>query len=114
MRYIVQSAQSRALLDLVYTEILCDVRGISDQKFKIFPNPTTGIATIQLNDKALYISRINVLNILGEKVRSFDVYKEASGSDNFSIDLTSLSEGTYFIDVMSSDRAFYSTVILVK
>ena len=90
------------------------VKDLDTKKFKIFPNPTAGIATIQLDDKALYISQINVLNILGKKVRTFDVYKEASGSDNFSIDLTSLSEGTYFIDVMSSDRSFYSTVILVK
>jgi hypothetical protein len=91
-----------------------EMKELDPKKFKLFPNPTAGSVTIQLDDKALFISQINVLNVLGEQVKSFDVYKEVYSTDNLSVDLNSLAEGTYFINVMSNDKSFYSSIILVK
>ena len=75
----------------------CSSTGIQDLEaenaYSFFPNPTSGIITIQKND-ASFSQNIFVHDVLGNIVMKVDV--DAS-LNNITIDLSSLMHGCYFI-----------------
>ncbi len=61
----------------------------------IFPNPTSGILTIRYEDTANPVRDIFVFNILGQRVQKINV--PDAQSDYYSVDLTGLPKGIYFV-----------------
>ncbi len=81
---------------MVYNGINCDIvvevnMGVNDiniSKINIFPNPTESILNIQ---SEIEISNIVIINMLGQKL--------LSNINQSSIDVSSLTSGTYFITI---------------
>jgi len=81
---------------MVYNGINCDIAvevnmGVNDiniSKINIFPNPTESILNIQ---SEIEISNIVIINMLGQKL--------LSNINQSSIDVSSLTRGTYFITI---------------
>ncbi len=81
---------------MVYNGINCDIAvevnmGVNDiniSKINIFPNPTESILNIQ---PEIEISNIVIINMLGQKL--------LSNINQSSIDVSSLTRGTYFITI---------------
>lgn len=78
--------------------------------FEIYPNPATdGHITIQgefMTETAL----CNIYNVMGQLVMSQEVTTEA----NFSLNVNSLDNGVYFIEVLGSERNYKSKLIISK
>jgi hypothetical protein len=72
---------------------------ITAVQLSAFPNPAVSTSTITYNLSSSSDVNINVLNILGEKVKSVSLGKQSDGSHQYKIDLTSLSKGIYFIQL---------------
>ena len=83
----------------------------SDQKtrFKLFPNPSYGDVYIIFSEE-VYIDQIQVFDIFGKLVLSQTIKSKVSKSQ---IDLTSFSDATYFIKVISSHKKS-NTLSIVK
>lgn len=66
----------------------------------IYPNPSTGIFTIQSSEKN--IAAVTIFNILGEEVRSVSNLKSQISS--LSIDLRSYAKGLYNVQLILQDK----------
>ena len=75
---------------------------LSDERFfKIYPNPTTGIFTLELNSVNDSGSvKIEIFNLLGERILN----TEQKTNSHYQFDLSGNKAGVYFIRVNSSGR----------
>jgi len=81
-----------------------DVKNIIFESFKMFPNPTNGDKVyFSVTESAI----INVYNILGKLVTTYDVTK----SKNY-IDISKLAKGIYLVKINSKEQ--YITKKLIK
>jgi hypothetical protein len=76
----------------------------SNQEVTFYPNPTNDIVNFSLTEK---IESIILYNLLGQ-----EVLKKLVNSNEFSVDLSNLSSGTYVIKLNSNDKM--KTTKLVK
>ena len=73
----------------------------ADNKFELFPNPANSIITLQLNTN-LENAEIKFINAIGETVLSHHI----NNSNNAIIDLATLKNGVYFVQVISQNKFF--------
>ncbi len=75
----------------------------SFQSINLFPNPTTGIVNLNLRSENTFNASIKIYNSIGAlaKTESVDFI---SGSNNYSIDLSNLSSGMYFIEIAGENK----------
>ena len=66
---------------------------------RVYPNPTAGNATVVFETEAEGKYTLNVLNILGQVVYS-KTASSVKGENTLSIDISELSSGLYFINLM--------------
>lgn len=76
---------------------------------KVYPNPTTSSLNVELHT-ALNASEITLVNALGMELQKTKV----TNSDKITLDLNNLSNGIYFIKIISQKGIFYKKVILKK
>jgi hypothetical protein len=73
----------------------------NDQKVLIYPNPSTGLFTLDYTGKEGKVM-IEVFNLLGEKVFSTQISLGTSGKETF--DLSSRAKGAYFIRITNGEH----------
>lgn len=76
---------------------------------QVFPNPTTGILTIQ-NNKQIKLNNVQVYSVSGQLIKSFNLDKAAKSS---TIDLTTFAKGTYILKV-NSDKESTNVKVIKK
>ncbi|MDP4932004.1 MAG: T9SS type A sorting domain-containing protein [Schleiferiaceae bacterium] len=69
----------------------------ADVALTVSPNPTTGAVSLEFSARAAGFAGINVVNILGQSVMSFERAVEA-GVNTLNADLN-VANGTYFVEV---------------
>lgn len=80
----------------------------------VFPNPTKGDLYIEKNNALKEISKMELLNSLGEIIKEFKFSDIDSATNNFSINLSEFSNGVYYLKCYSPDRHFIKKIILTK
>ncbi|HLP10576.1 MAG TPA: HYR domain-containing protein [Flavobacteriales bacterium] len=92
------------------TYVVDDCTGFTDfaasDLVRVYPNPTQGIFTVELNGTSVTSKTIAITNQLGEKIYTGNL----SGTMN-SIDLSTLANGVYLVRIEGVD--FHSTTRLV-
>lgn len=88
---------------------LCSNVGIIENnipvnKISIFPNPSSGVFTI---DTELTKGELEIYNVLGEKVKSLQI-----ASSKVEIDLSAQPKGIYFIKLQSEDKIYSQKLII--
>ena len=89
----------------------CGVVGIDEHAgdtFKLYPNPTSGLLTIELSDRADEL-RVRVLDMSGRTV----IERSENAITRTTLDLGSLQNGRYMIEVITPDRVGMQAVHLV-
>jgi chitinase len=81
----------------------------SDESTKVFPNPTSGIVTIQLEKAAVSKTEVRVSNIIGVEVYSLTMNE---GADSYQLDLSVLSRGVYILDYTIDGRKKSKRIIV--
>ncbi|MGZ3942768.1 MAG: T9SS type A sorting domain-containing protein, partial [Bacteroidia bacterium] len=92
------------------------IKTISQSQFvSIYPNPSTGIFTLQLKNISSGDSKakIYVTNVLGEVVY---LAEERLGNNSFSkeIDLQSAANGTYFVKAVVGSKIYNSKITISR
>jgi Secretion system C-terminal sorting domain len=77
----------------------------------IYPNPSTGSFTIQLQEPTNDDSRLVISNIYGQVVGD---YKLSEGQSIFSFDNLLSVSGLYICNIMSSSRTLYSQKLIIS
>lgn len=76
---------------------------------QIFPNPSSGLVTINFNDIIIY-HHITLTDVTGKEIGDYDIYNDHS----FTIEKNALSSGVYFINVMSGNGLRSSHKLIVN
>jgi hypothetical protein len=91
---------------------LCITTSITDladgAELMVYPNPTSGTLTIKTTDAILATT---IINAVGKVVLSFTT---ATGTNEWSTDISELPSAIYFIHVKTSKTDFYRKVLVVK
>jgi hypothetical protein len=98
-------------MTLTWTPSALSLESLYKGKMTIYPNPSNGIVNLQFND--IPVSNIDVVNVLGQVVKSVKV--NANSSENSkSIDLSGEANGVYIINVSTNETSSNYKVVLDK
>jgi len=92
--------------------------GINDNKkemtlnAQIFPNPLNGIGSLTVNLKQSGNLSIDITNLVGQKVISFDKGFVDAGSLQFTIDASRLQAGVYFYTIKLNDQKYTNKMVV--
>jgi hypothetical protein len=89
--------------------------GISEQSqeasIMVYPNPTTGITTVDIEISLNTESRIEIYNLSGSLVQS-EKFILTSGDNKKKIDISNLTNGIYLLKVSANNK--YKTIKVIK
>ncbi|MFN5319019.1 MAG: T9SS type A sorting domain-containing protein, partial [Bacteroidia bacterium] len=80
---------------------------LNDNQFLIFPNPSSGLISIQIDDETNIKGICTITNMLGQTM-----YHQRFTSDRFDIDLHHLNPGIYHITLQSGRSSLSSRLVL--
>ncbi len=93
------------VLNLVYGELpVSNVKDFAKKSFKIYPNPTNSLVTIEAAEN-LNIKKVEVVNLLGNVIQT-------KNSDVQQLNISSLPNGTYILNVYSETGERFSERLL--
>ena len=93
-----------ALGSVVVTDNTLGINDINDIKVSVYPNPTTNNINIQSDEQ---IMNITVYNTIGQMVRNV-----SPAATNFSMEMSNLDTGMYFVNVFTETGS--KTVKVIK
>ncbi len=82
---------------------------LSDNSFTVYPNPTSGFVTVELETSQLSTITLTLTNMLGQNIVSQQ--SEVNGLFKQVYDLSAFAEGLYFITVRSEKETLLRKVI---
>ena len=85
---------------VINTNIGLEELGVSG-KFKLYPNPTKGVFTVDLSLNESLNSRLVITDVSGKELHSESI-ETSGGQFNKTIDITSFPRGVYFIKLETS------------
>lgn len=75
----------------------------------IYPNPAENLLSIDISEVTEDIRSIGIVSIIGEKVLDLN-----TGNSIIQADISNLSSGVYFVQLIGSERTIYSQKIIKK
>ena len=106
---------------------LCSVNNgveenLIENLINIYPNPSSGIFTIQSSDPStpLRVTNIEITNVLGEKVVELKSRRVNTNSatqqfnNSITLDLTSQAKGIYFYKVITQEKNIATGKLIIK
>ncbi|MGJ8661260.1 MAG: M43 family zinc metalloprotease [Bacteroidota bacterium] len=81
---------------------------ISEKSFSVYPNPTTGVFTIELNNLSNEITSIQLVNIMGEEVKLIDNLSAKSHT----VDISNLTQGVYYARIKAGKQIVTKKVVI--
>jgi hypothetical protein len=93
------------MLRMNFNPTTTTVTDAKTSKFNLFPNPTNGSITIELDKISNY--ELSVINVLGQ-----NVYTSSITDINTSVDLSSFDRGVYTIELTDGNRVYSDKLII--
>jgi hypothetical protein len=78
----------------------------------IYPNPSTGLFTVNTNLSSSKTARIVVTNMLGQDVAT--VNNQAMGQGQFNLDLRSQAAGVYLVNIYTENEVVVKRIVISK
>ena len=86
------------------------VDNVISGEFNVYPNPTNGVFTVELNNIKADDYKISVTNVLGQEI--YASTKEISTLISEKIDLSDLRKGVYMLEVSNSESTITEKIIV--
>jgi hypothetical protein len=83
---------------------------IPTQAFKVYPNPTTGMITLEFTQSKGKKTEISVSNLIGAEV----FRKEFEVAEKFEVDLSNQVSGIYLLKVIIDNQQYISKIVIKK
>jgi hypothetical protein len=80
----------------------------------IFPNPATDNSNVQLNLAEASDVTIEIFNMLGAKVGSYNYTSQSNGAHTYNVDLSGLSTGIYSVQVLAGESTFKQNISVTR
>jgi hypothetical protein len=81
---------------------------------KLFPNPVSSNARLEVIMDQPYDLQIAILNSAGQQVRQLEEINSTGGQTIRNIDVTTLPEGNYFVVFTINDKKYYLKMVVAK
>jgi len=78
----------------------------------IYPNPTHDVIQLKFSLDAPLPTTINVLDLLGNNLKTIEDKLLEQGEHTFTIDLTNFSSGVYYLQVKAGNRLFNEKIVV--
>jgi hypothetical protein len=87
----------------VYIDYQMGIEQLKTQgtRFKFYPNPANEVLTIEVNSPYNSLLDLTILDVLGNEIK-----KSTIETNQFSVDISSLQNGVYFIKIGNSAQKF--------
>ena len=85
-----------------------------DNTLVVYPNPTNGEVTLQINSAETGIGQITVRDYLGRQVLKLNDISLETGEQRLTIDLSKFNNGVYFIHLINGDFQTTEKILLHK
>ena len=86
----------------------------NEQVVSVYPNPFTNTTNVIVSLASTQEVKVDVFNLVGEKVYSVNQGQMAAGVHSVIVDGTSLSSGMYFVNVTAGEKTYTKKVTLNK
>ena len=83
-----------------------------DKYITIFPNPSTGIFTLDANLPSAQNVRISVMNMLGQEIAV--VHNGTLSNNSFRVDLSDQASGVYFLNIVTDNQTLTKRIEVSK
>jgi len=93
------------VVDTVFVDIIDNITSIPEPDYLIYPNPTSGSVTIEMNNAGIH--RIEVYDMPGKRLVSKNV-----AEDKVQLDLSPYTQGIYLIRLHTSTTVYTHKIIL--
>jgi len=82
------------------------INTVASQKpqINLYPNPSQNIANINYSMNTSNSVSIDIYNVEGQKVKAVVLGNQSSGSHNYSVNVSGLSNGTYFLNLITGNE----------
>jgi hypothetical protein len=81
-----------------------------EHKIAIFPNPTNGMTTIEVNGAVNKQASIEIYDLMGRKIYSEEMNASQYFAESF-IDLSAVNSGTYIVKIITNQRVYTKELI---
>ena len=81
-----------------------------EHKIAIFPNPTNGMTTIEVNGAVNEQASIEIYDLMGRKIYSEEMNASQYFAESF-IDLSAVNSGTYIVKIITNQRVYTKELI---
>ncbi|HXU26698.1 MAG TPA: T9SS type A sorting domain-containing protein, partial [Bacteroidia bacterium] len=79
------------------------------QSLVVYPNPATDVVNVEVNDFTNFPRSVELYNVLGEKLLSL-----VPAESKFTISLTNLASGNYYLKIISEDKVYTHKLVKNK
>jgi hypothetical protein len=103
------------LMSFINQTVITSIENYKNNGFdvSVFPNPTNGNINLKINSQVKNEFEISIFNEFGKAVREYLKYS-ATGNDIYSIDVSDLSSGIYFVHLTIDDKVISRKIVLMK
>jgi hypothetical protein len=84
----------------------------TNQKIKIYPNPSTGIINVDYFQPYQAATTIEVYDMMGKLIMKTVKENQAAGEYKTEIDLSGNAKGIYFVKVLIGSETYYGKVVI--
>jgi len=110
----VQNSTTKEVLQAATSEVVVGVaENELDRTTRVFPNPTNGILFVDYELPAGETAQVEVFNMVGERVIN-TTRSTGNGLQRETLDISSLSEGVYFVNISAGGLRATRKVTLTK
>jgi hypothetical protein len=112
------SASKRAILNATEASLIDQNVGIVEtsefNKLMVYPNPSSTMATVEMDLKENGLVTVSMVNILGETVSDASTVLLNSGIHSVKIPVSGLANGLYYVKITSNGRTTALPLSIVK
>lgn len=88
--------------------------GLDKQSISVYPNPTSGVINFKYEFNKPTTATARISDITGRTILVKDFGKNSAGNKNFSLDVSGLHAGTYFLEFVTEDKRGLSKFTVQK
>lgn len=98
-----------------FTQTVSFVTGINEKEiakdFKVYPNPSNGILTLEILDQRFQLSRVRIFDVDGRELMQKNISRNGT-ANVFELDLSSYKKGVYILQLISPNKVITRRVMV--
>ncbi len=91
-----------------------EIEGLTKVSLEIFPNPATSVVNVNYNFTATTPASIRISDVTGRVVLNQDLGKQNRGAQQFSVDVSTLNNGMYTMELVTDQQRAISKLTISK